>query len=84
MKEYRHSNHGLTDIIWAESVPEILVSHTRMQETKSLVSAFNPLRQQIRARQQRLETIMDNAAEGSIVHGLLRLFQGPAHQQRQD
>jgi len=55
-----------------------------MQETKSLVSAFNPLRQQIRARQQRLETIMDNAAEGSIVHGLLRLFQGPAHQQRQD
>jgi hypothetical protein len=55
-----------------------------MQETKSLVSAFNPIRQQIRARQQRLETILDNAAEGIITHGLLRLSQGPAHQQRQD
>ncbi len=50
----------------AEGAQEILVPHTRTQETESLVSAFNHMRQQIHARRQRLETILDNAAEGIV------------------
>lgn len=50
----------------AEGAQEIPVPHTRTRETESLVSAFNHMRQQIHARQQRLETILDNAAEGII------------------
>ena len=50
----------------AEGAQDIPVPHTRTQETESLVSAFNHMRQQIHARQQRLETILDNAAEGII------------------
>ena len=50
----------------AEGAQDIPVPHTRTQETESLVSAFHHMRQQIHARQQRLETILDNAAEGII------------------
>lgn len=41
-----------------------LVAH--MAETQDLVLAFEGMRKQVRARQQRLETILENAAEGII------------------
>ena len=50
----------------AEGTKDIEIQHTRTQETENLVSAFSYMRQQIHARQQRLETILDNAAEGII------------------
>jgi hypothetical protein len=65
MEEYRHNNHGLTARIWAEAVPEILVPHTRTQETKSLVSTFNHMRQQSRARQPAPSPISKIPSENS-------------------
>lgn len=50
----------------AEGANEVQVPQTRTQETDNLISAFTHMRQQIHARQQRLETILDNAAEGII------------------
>ncbi|MBI5782776.1 MAG: EAL domain-containing protein [Gammaproteobacteria bacterium] len=50
----------------AEGSQQIEVSHTWTQETANLVSAFDHMRRQVHARQQRLETILDNAAEGII------------------
>ena len=50
----------------AEGSRQVTVSPTWTQETGNLVSAFDHMRQQVRARQQRLETILDNAAEGII------------------
>ncbi len=50
----------------AEGAGEVTVAHTHTQETENLVSAFHYMRQQIHAREQRLETILDNAAEGII------------------
>ncbi|MHB8744489.1 MAG: putative bifunctional diguanylate cyclase/phosphodiesterase [Sulfuricaulis sp.] len=50
----------------AEGRKEINVTRTHTLETENLVSAYNYLRQQIRSRQERLETILDNAAEGII------------------
>jgi len=50
----------------AEGTREVEVHHTWTEETENLVSAFSHMRRQIHARQQRLETILDNAAEGII------------------
>ncbi|GAB4509859.1 MAG: EAL domain-containing protein [Sulfuricaulis sp.] len=50
----------------AEGSRQIEVSRTWTQETANLVSAFDHMRRQVHARQQRLETILDNAAEGII------------------
>ncbi len=50
----------------AEGSKEVSISHTSTQETENLVSAFDHMRRQVHARQQRLETILDNAAEGII------------------
>ncbi len=50
----------------AEGGKEIIVARTHTLETENLVSAFNHMRRQIRSRQERLETILDNAAEGII------------------
>lgn len=50
----------------AEGGKEIMVPPTHTLEAGNLVSAFNYMRQQIRSRQERLETILDNAAEGII------------------
>ena len=50
----------------AEGGKEIMVPRTHTLETENLVSAFNHMRRQIRSRQERLETILDNAAEGII------------------
>lgn len=50
----------------AEGMKHVAVPRTWTQETKTLVAAFQYMQQQIHARQQRLETILDNAAEGII------------------
>ncbi len=39
---------------------------TQTTETQDLIEAFDRMRQQVRARQQRLETILGNAAEGIV------------------
>lgn len=39
---------------------------THTKETRDLIDAFDRMRQQVRTRQQRLETILGNAAEGII------------------
>lgn len=39
---------------------------TSMKETRELVEAFDEMRRQVRSRQQRLEAILDNAAEGIL------------------
>ncbi len=50
----------------ADGTGEIPVPPTHTLETSNLVSAFAHMRRQVHARQQRLETILDNAAEGII------------------
>ncbi len=50
----------------ADGEGEVTVPPTRTLETGNLVSAFAHMRHQVRARQLRLETILDNAAEGII------------------
>lgn len=50
----------------AEGSRQVTVPPTWTQETGNLVSAFDHMRRQVHARQQRLETILDNAAEGII------------------
>jgi len=50
----------------AEGIKDIVVPTTHTVETQNLVSAFDYLRRQVHTRQQRLETILDNAAEGII------------------
>lgn len=50
----------------ADGAKEISLPLARTQETANLISAFDHMRQQVRSRQQRLETILDNAAEGII------------------
>jgi len=46
-------------------------------ETRDLVAAFADMREQVRSRQQRLETILDNAAEGIVTfdaNGVIERF----------
>lgn len=50
----------------AEDRAQVKVAGSWIQETAHLISAFDHMRRQVRARQQRLETILDNAAEGII------------------
>ena len=50
----------------ARGQADVVVTHTTLSETDDLVDAFDHMRQQVRTRQQRLETILDNAAEGII------------------
>lgn len=50
----------------AEGSKNVTVSPTWTEETSNLVTAFDHMRHQVRTRQQRLETILDNAAEGII------------------
>ena len=50
----------------AEGITDVAVPDTHTLETHNLVSAFDYLRRQVHTRQLRLETILDNAAEGII------------------
>lgn len=50
----------------AAGKPDISVPPTTMTETLDLAIAFDDMRRQVRSRQQRLETILENAAEGII------------------
>jgi diguanylate cyclase (GGDEF)-like protein/PAS domain S-box-containing protein len=50
----------------AEGAKQVAVPHTMTQETENLAAAFDYMHRKIHARQQRLETILDNAAEGII------------------
>src|SRR3989344_4549369 len=61
----------------AEGITDIAVPDTHTLETHNLVSAFDYLRRQVHTRQQRLETILDNAAEGIITfdaNGIIESF----------
>lgn len=50
----------------AAGEPDVYVPPTTLAETQDLALAFNDMRRQVRSRQQRLETILNNAAEGII------------------
>lgn len=56
---------------------DVQVPETTLVETQDLALAFNDMRKQVRVRQQRLETILDNAAEGILTfdeHGIIETF----------
>jgi diguanylate cyclase (GGDEF)-like protein/PAS domain S-box-containing protein len=40
--------------------------HASTTETRALIEAFDHMREQVRSRQQRLQTVLDNAAEGIL------------------
>jgi diguanylate cyclase (GGDEF)-like protein/PAS domain S-box-containing protein len=55
----------------------------RTQETAVLVNAFHRMQGQVQSRQERLESILDNAAEGIITideHGVVETFNNAAQQ----
>lgn len=57
------------------------VLHSPTQETKLLVTAFNHMQGQVTSRQIRLQSILDNAAEGIITideHGIVETFNNAA------
>ena len=61
----------------AAGQPNVHVPETTLAETQDLALAFNDMRRQVRVRQQRLETILDNAAEGILTfgeHGIIETF----------
>jgi len=67
----------------AAGEPDVHVPATTLAETQDLASAFNDMRRQVRSRQQRLETILNNAAEGIITfdeNGLIETVNRAAEQ----
>lgn len=59
------------------------VSSYSTNETDVLVHAFRKMREQVRSRQKRLESILDNAGEGIITldaDGIIETFNGAAQQ----
>ncbi len=50
----------------ADGSPAAVIAATSLRETQDLVVAFDHMRQQVRSRQERLQTILDNAGEGII------------------
>lgn len=67
----------------AAGEPDISVPPTTLAETQDLALAFDDMRRQVRSRQQRLETILDNAAEGIITfdeNGLIETCNRAAEQ----
>ena len=50
----------------AQGLTEAVPPHTATRETNDLVIAFEQTRNHVRSRRQRLETVLDNAAEGVI------------------
>lgn len=60
---------------------EVVLPQDASKETRELTEAFGLMRQQVRIRQQRLETILDNAAEGIITFdhgGVIRSYNNAA------
>lgn len=61
----------------ADGVATVLLTHGSTEETNDLITAFDRMRHQVHSRQKRLETILDNAAEGIITFdssGLIERF----------
>lgn len=50
----------------AEGASAAAIPATTVRETQDLVVAFDHMRQQVRTRQERLQTVLDNAAEGIV------------------
>jgi diguanylate cyclase (GGDEF)-like protein/PAS domain S-box-containing protein len=53
------------------------VQHTTTEETRDLIQAFHHMRAQVHTRQERLQTILDNTAEGIITfdaHGVVESY----------
>jgi diguanylate cyclase (GGDEF)-like protein/PAS domain S-box-containing protein len=52
------------------------MQRTTTTETRTLIEAFNHMRSQVRSRQERLQTILDNTAEGIITFDVLGQIEG--------
>ncbi len=50
----------------AQGASDVVILDTSISETHDLIEAFGHMREQVHSRQQRLETILDNAAEGIL------------------
>ncbi|MBI5611539.1 MAG: EAL domain-containing protein [Gammaproteobacteria bacterium] len=50
----------------AQGASDVVILDTTTSETHDLIEAFGHMRDQVHSRQQRLETILDNAAEGIL------------------
>jgi diguanylate cyclase (GGDEF)-like protein/PAS domain S-box-containing protein len=60
---------------------QVSVPKTQTQETQDLIEAFDLMRRQVHSRQQRLETILGNAAEGIVTfdaRGVIESFNSAA------
>lgn len=61
----------------AKGGPKPVLPRSSTTETHALIEAFNDMREQVHSRQERLETILDNAAEGIVTfdeNGVLESF----------
>lgn len=50
----------------AAGQPNVVLPEATTSETRDLIAAFADMRAQVHSRQERLETILDNAAEGIV------------------
>jgi len=66
----------LKERINSDSKAPLSLNYNHLEETKNLVTVFNQMRQQLIGKQKRLETILDNAAEGIITVHEDGLIQG--------
>ena len=65
----------------ASGAGNVQIIDTNLSETRDLSEAFEHMRGQVQSRQQRLETILDNAAEGIITfdkNGIIDSFNSAA------
>lgn len=61
----------------AKGVADVALPQSSTTETHALIDAFNDMREQVHSRQERLETILDNAAEGILTfdeNGVIESF----------
>jgi PAS domain-containing protein len=63
----------------AEGRAEVSLPPVRTVELEDLTAAFDHMRREVRSRQQRLETILDNAAEGIITFDRDGVIEGFNH-----
>lgn len=65
----------------ARGASNVQIVNTNLSETRDLSEAFEHMRGQVQSRQQRLETILDNAAEGILTfnkNGVIDSFNSAA------
>ena len=57
----------------------VRLQRTNTRETRDLIEAFDQMRAQVRSRQERLQTILDNTAEGIITFDAHGVIEGYNH-----